>query len=323
MPKATGRRRARSGGPADDKGIRRTKTGWRRILPGAADDEDDEPKKGSKGQGPMTGDRYRGRTTRQRNVADKVAREWAERRAAAELTEKELDLERASVDAEVELLDPAARHGGRRRVGRRDGRPAEASRPSRRTVPGHRPVAPAAASRTSRSCRGCSTTPAPSAASASASATAGDGPGQHGKHVGLTSVPHGAKSYLAAALALAPDAERICWVARDAEIGDRVAEELGAWLGDPDLVAILEPRTSLAYERSELVPDETAARVAALAAWRAGQAQGARRERPGARPGDARAGRPARARSAPCAPGTRIGHGPAPRRAPRARLHAR
>ena len=95
----------------------------------------------------------------------------------------------------------------------------------------------------------------------------------HGKHVGLTSVPHGAKSYLAAALALEASGERVCWVARDAEIGDRVAEELGAWLGDPSLVAILEPRTSLAYERSELVPDETAARVAALAAWRAGTAR--------------------------------------------------
>ena len=97
--------------------------------------------------------------------------------------------------------------------------------------------------------------------------------GIHGRHVGLTTVPHGAKSYLAAAIALAPGGERICWVARDAEIGDRVAEELGAWLGDPSLVAVLEPRTSLAYERSELVPDETAARVAALAAWRGGRAK--------------------------------------------------
>ena len=63
------------------------------------------------------------------------------------------------------------------------------------------------------------------------------------------------------------------WVARDAEIGDRVAEELGAWLGDPGAIAVLEPRTALAYERSELVPDETAARVAALAAWRGGRAR--------------------------------------------------
>jgi transcription-repair coupling factor (superfamily II helicase) len=94
-----------------------------------------------------------------------------------------------------------------------------------------------------------------------------------GRHAGLTSVPHGAKSYLAAALAIGETGERLVWVARDAEIGDRVAEELQAWLGDPAAVAVLEPRTALAYERSELVPDETAARVAALAAWRSGQAR--------------------------------------------------
>ncbi|MGD0861431.1 MAG: transcription-repair coupling factor [Candidatus Limnocylindrales bacterium] len=106
-----------------------------------------------------------------------------------------------------------------------------------------------------------------------------------GRHASLASVPHGAKSFLAAALALdggaaaspaspaAGAGERLCWVARDAEIGDRVAEELQAWLGDPDAVAVLEPRTALAYERSELVRDETAARVAALAAWRSGRAR--------------------------------------------------
>ena len=91
-------------------------------------------------------------------------------------------------------------------------------------------------------------------------------------HVGLTAVPHGAKTYLAATLALA-EGERLTWIARDAEIGDRVAEELSAWLGDPDAVAVLEPRTALAYERSELVADETAARVAALSAWRSGRAR--------------------------------------------------
>jgi transcription-repair coupling factor (superfamily II helicase) len=94
-----------------------------------------------------------------------------------------------------------------------------------------------------------------------------------GRHAGLTSVPHGAKTYLAAALALAEGGERVAWIARDAEIGDRVAEELQAWLGDPESVAILEPRTALAYERSELVADETAARVAALSAWRSGRAR--------------------------------------------------
>jgi transcription-repair coupling factor (superfamily II helicase) len=85
-------------------------------------------------------------------------------------------------------------------------------------------------------------------------------------------VPHGAKSFLAGALALAAG-ERICWIARDSETGDRVAEELAAWVGDPAAVAVLEPRTALAYERSELVADETAARVAALSAWRSGRAR--------------------------------------------------
>ncbi len=94
--------------------------------------------------------------------------------------------------------------------------------------------------------------------------------GRVGRHAGVVAVPHGAKSYLAAALALE---ERIVWIARDAEIGDRVAEEFQAWLGDPDAVAVLDPRTALAYERSELVADETAARVAALAAWRHGRAR--------------------------------------------------
>ncbi|MBI3751184.1 MAG: transcription-repair coupling factor [Chloroflexi bacterium] len=97
-------------------------------------------------------------------------------------------------------------------------------------------------------------------------------PAGRGRHAGLTSVPHGAKSYLAAALAITAG-ERILWIARDSEIGDRVAEELGAWMGDPASVAVFEPRTALAYERSELVADETAARVAALSAWRSGRAR--------------------------------------------------
>ncbi|MEI8334681.1 MAG: hypothetical protein WCH74_12645, partial [Chloroflexota bacterium] len=94
-----------------------------------------------------------------------------------------------------------------------------------------------------------------------------------GRHAAVAGVPHGAKTYLAAALALDPPSERLCWIARDAEIGDRVAEELQAWLGDPGAVAVLEPRTALAYERSELVRDESAARVAALSAWRGGRAR--------------------------------------------------
>ena len=93
-----------------------------------------------------------------------------------------------------------------------------------------------------------------------------------GRHAALVAVPHGAKTFLAAALSLAAG-ERLCWIARDAEIGDRVADELVAWLGDPSAVAVLEPRSALAYERSELVRDESAARVAALAAWRSGRAR--------------------------------------------------
>ena len=72
-----------------------------------------------------------------------------------------------------------------------------------------------------------------------------------GRHAALAAIPHGAKTYLAAALALdgaaSGAAERLCWIARDSEIGDRVAEELQAWLGDPEAVAVLEPRTALAY----------------------------------------------------------------------------
>ncbi len=86
------------------------------------------------------------------------------------------------------------------------------------------------------------------------------------RHVTYAAMPHGAKSYLAAALSVA-SGERLVWIARDAEIADRVAEELVAWLGDAALVVTLEPRTALAFERSELVRDESAARVAALAAW--------------------------------------------------------
>jgi len=94
--------------------------------------------------------------------------------------------------------------------------------------------------------------------------------GQGLRNVTYAAMPHGAKSFLAAALAIASD-ERLVWIARDSEIADRVAEELQAWLGDPALVVTLQPRTSLAYERSELIRDESAARVASLSAWREGR----------------------------------------------------
>ena len=94
--------------------------------------------------------------------------------------------------------------------------------------------------------------------------------GQDLRHVVYAAMPHGTKTFLAAAFVRA-SAERLVWIARDAEIADRVAEELTAWLGDPTAVVVLEPRTALAYERSELVRDESAARVAALASWQSGK----------------------------------------------------
>ncbi|MEO7118129.1 MAG: hypothetical protein ABIZ34_04070, partial [Candidatus Limnocylindrales bacterium] len=89
------------------------------------------------------------------------------------------------------------------------------------------------------------------------------------RHVTYAAVPHGAKTYLSAALSVATG-ERLVFICRDAEIADRVAEEFVAWLGDPAAVVTLEPRTALAFERSELVRDESAARVATFAAWRGG-----------------------------------------------------
>ena len=87
----------------------------------------------------------------------------------------------------------------------------------------------------------------------------------------------------------------------------------------PEAVAILEPRTALAYERSELIADETAARVAALAAWRSGRARVLVAERPGPPPAHDRPGRPA-GRAARAAPRRADPPGRAAARAVRPRL---
>ena len=201
----------------------------------------------------------RGRRGRDRRIAERVATDFAARHSAPP-PEAERDFDVAAVDAEVE----DAR------------RPAPAPRP---VAP--RPAKPATPARAGGGHRlpDLSGLPPLLAATGTFAAlrerlgTTDDDPRRAGRHVGLVAVPHGAKSYLAAALALGADGERLVWIARDAEIGDRVAEELGAWLGDVEAVAVLEPRTALAYERSELIADETAARVAALAAWRSGRAR--------------------------------------------------
>ena len=192
----------------------------------------------------------RGRRGRDRRIAERVAADFATRHAPPS-DDEATDFDIAAVDAEVA--------DARREAARR---PAATRRPEEPRKPGHRlpdlsalpPLLAATGSfQTIRERLG---TPADI--------------GRVGRHAGVVSVPHGAKSYLAAALELD---ERIVWIARDAEIGDRVAEELQAWLGEAGQVAVLDPRTALAYERSELVADETAARVAALAAWRHGRAR--------------------------------------------------
>src|SRR4051812_6293108 len=207
----------------------------------------------------------RGRRGRDPRIAERVATDFAARHAGPS-AETEVDFDVAAVDAEVE--------DARRQ------RPATPTRPAPSPAGGTPPV-------TGRKGAGhrlpdLSALPPLLAATGTfaslrerleAPTDPDAGPRRTGRHVGLVSVPHGAKTYLAATLAQVDGGERLVWIARDAEIGDRVAEELGAWLGDPAKVAVLEPRTALAYERSELIADETAARVAALAAWRSGRAR--------------------------------------------------
>jgi len=204
----------------------------------------------------------RGRRGRDRRIAERVAADFAARHAPAS-PDAEIDFDIAGVDAEVE----DARRPPPAVPARATSRAAVSS--TARTGAGHRlpdlsalpPLLAATGTFTALRDR------------LGANDVDEAGPRRTGRHVGLVSVPHGAKSYLAAALAQVDGGERLVWVARDAEIGDRVAEELGAWLGDPGAVAVLEPRTALAYERSELIADETAARVAALASWRSGRAR--------------------------------------------------
>jgi transcription-repair coupling factor (superfamily II helicase) len=204
----------------------------------------------------------RGRRGRDRRIAEQVAKDFAARHPRPR-DEDVIDFDIGAVDAEVEDARRAAAPSGPS--------PAKASRAARPTG------SAGAAPRTGASHRlpdlaGLPPLLAETGTFGALRERLGSPAdiGRVGRHAGLVAVPHGAKSYLAAAIAIG---EPIVWIARDAEIGDRVAEELGAWLGDAAAVAVLEPRTALAYERSELVADETAARVAALAAWRSGGAR--------------------------------------------------
>ncbi|MDQ6793460.1 MAG: transcription-repair coupling factor [Chloroflexota bacterium] len=212
----------------------------------------------------------RGKRARERRVGDKAVADALARRAAREANEVDFDI--GEVDAEVAEAR-RAEVADARRVS-----VAVAAPP--RPVPGAAPAAaaPVGGRGAGRRLPDLSVLPPllqQTGSFASLRERLGDTRSvpPSGRHAGLLMVPHGAKTYLAAALALGDTGERLVWVARDAEVGDRVVEELGAWLGDADAVAVLEPRTALAYERSELVPDETAARVAALASWRSGKAR--------------------------------------------------
>ncbi len=206
---------------------------------------------------------FRGKRGAERRLADRISTEYAERKAKIDATA--LDFDVAAVDAEV---DDA------RRLEAVDAARIAAAKAATRTAA---KTAPSIASRPARRAPDLSVLPPLLVASGSFGSlqerigTPSAALPPTGRHAGLTTIPHGAKSFLGAALAAT--GERLLWIARDSEIGDRLADELGAWLGDPSSVVALEPRTALAYERSELVPDETAARVAALAAWRSGHAR--------------------------------------------------
>jgi transcription-repair coupling factor (superfamily II helicase) len=204
---------------------------------------------------------FRGKRGAERRLVERISTEYAERKAKTESTAVDFDV--AALDAEV---DDARRLQAAQAASARAGAGAKsAAQPA------------ATAIRPARRVPDLSALPPLLVASGSFGAlqerigSPAAALSQKGRHAGLTTIPHGAKSFLGAALAAT--GERLLWIARDSEIGDRLAEELGAWLGDPGSVVILEPRTALAYERSELVPDETAARVAALAAWRSGHAR--------------------------------------------------
>ena len=197
----------------------------------------------------------RGRRGRDLRLADRVAGDFAARHPARPA---EVDFDTAAVDAEVADARRAPARPLRARRAADEGRGAGHRLPDLSALP---PLLAATGTfDTIRERLGSS--------AGDTASTAHRSGARH--HAGVVAVPHGAKTFLAAALAME---ERLVWVSRDAEIGDRVAEELQAWLGDPAAVVVFDPRTALAYERSELVADETAARVAALAAWRSGRAR--------------------------------------------------
>jgi transcription-repair coupling factor (superfamily II helicase) len=228
----------------------------------------------------MAGTPLRGRRGRDRRIAEQVATDFATRHAPPR-PEDEVDFDIGDVDAEVADARRAEAEAGQGSRARVTARPPTAPARGSERAPGEGrkggqripdlSVLPPLLAETG-TFAGLRERLGPPGGTEPAGKD-GAGSRRVARHVGLVAVPHGAKTYLAAALAFTAGSERLVWIARDAEIGDRVAEELVAWSGDPAAVAVLEPRTSLAYERGELIADETAARVAALATWRSGRAR--------------------------------------------------
>ena len=187
----------------------------------------------------------RGRRGRDRRIAERVATDFAARHAPPR-PENETDFDIAAVDAEVA---DARRRDAEALGSALDAPPAvdrPPARPAESAQQGATPTGttPTRAAATGGGAKGAATRkgggqriPDLSALPPLLAATgtfaslrdrlAPTGDGRRGRHVGLVAIPHGAKSYLAAALAQGRDGERLAWIARDAEIGDRVAEELG------------------------------------------------------------------------------------------------
>ena len=108
-------------GPPNEDGIRRTKTGWRRVLPFA---DRDRGRSGDRSAIPMpesTRPPLRGRRGRDRRIAERVAADFATRHAPS-TGDEALGFDVAGVDAEVEAA-------------RREAAPCTTQAPSTRGAP--------------------------------------------------------------------------------------------------------------------------------------------------------------------------------------------
>ncbi|MFL5709476.1 MAG: hypothetical protein ACJ77Y_10875, partial [Chloroflexota bacterium] len=156
----------------------------------------------------------RGRRGRDRRIAERVATDFAARHAGRS-PETEVDFDVAAVDAEVEDARRATPAAPERPAAARPGGtpPVTGRKGAGHRLPDLSALPPLlAATGTFASLRERLAAPADEEA----------GPRRTGRHVGLVSVPHGAKTYLASALAPVAGGARLVWIARDAEIGDRV-----------------------------------------------------------------------------------------------------